>query len=117
MCPAADGFGAKFNFACQKYNIPLTKSASALSSFLSSFYAAASNSLLPYGVDPAFLRSSSLYQPQLQGRVGWFYNTSDPREVPPATEMPRGFFHRSLQVWGSCCGLRYNIFATARLCG
>jgi hypothetical protein len=83
---------------CQKFAIPLTKNASALSSFLSSFYAAASNSLLPYGVNLAFLRSSSLYQPQLQGRVGWFYNTSDPQEVPPATEMPHGFFHRNLQV-------------------
>ncbi|WIA22838.1 hypothetical protein OEZ86_009786 [Tetradesmus obliquus] len=91
------GFGSKLDFACQTFAIPLAKNASALSRLLASLYASSSDSLLPYGVDPAFLRSSSLYQPQLQGRAGWFYNTSDTREVPPATEMPHGFFHRSLQ--------------------
>jgi zinc transporter 1/2/3 len=101
--PAGGGFGAKLDFACQKFAIPLAKNASALSSFLSSLFASETDNLLPYGVDPAFLRSSSLYQPQLQGRVGWFYNTSNPQEVPPATEMPHGFYHRSLQVGCSKC--------------
>eukprot|EP00775_Hariotina_reticulata_P011535 gene11535-11678_t len=51
----------------------------------------------PYGVDPTFLRSSALYRPELQAREGWYYNTSNPGEVSPATSTPFGFFYKSLQ--------------------
>lgn len=53
-------------------------------------------------MDPAFLRSSRLYQAQLQGRVGWFYNVSDELEVPGSTGVPRGFYTRRLQVGPVC---------------
>jgi hypothetical protein len=51
-----------------------------------------------YGVDPVFLRSSDLYEPGLVGQEGAFYNSSNPAEVPPATGIPFGYFHRPLQV-------------------
>ena len=50
----------------------------------------------PYGVDPAFLRQSGLYRPDLAGREALYYNVSDPDEVSPATGSPYGFRHRPL---------------------
>jgi zinc transporter 1/2/3 len=67
--------------------------------YLSSLFAGDDNEVFPYGVDPAFLRSSeSLYKPELQGREAWYYNTSDPTQVPSATNAPYGFFYRHLKV-------------------
>lgn len=54
--------------------------------------------LHPYGVDPVYLRSSSLYQPRLVGRESQYYNTSDPNEVPKATGVPFGYYHRPVPV-------------------
>lgn len=100
-CAAGPSFEAKFNFACQKSAVPLAREASAVKAYLTSLFAGDENELFPYGVDPAFLRSSTaLYKPELQGSELWFYNTSGPAQVPPATSAPFGFFHRHLKVSG-----------------
>jgi hypothetical protein len=78
---------------------PLARNPSVVTAYLSSLFAGDGNEVFPYGVDPAFLGSSqSLYQPELQGTKGWYYNASDPAQVPPTTKAPYGFFHRHLQV-------------------
>ncbi|EFJ49406.1 hypothetical protein VOLCADRAFT_89802 [Volvox carteri f. nagariensis] len=41
---------------------------------------APSISLAPYGVDPVFLRSSSLFREDLISQLNWYYNTSDPSQ-------------------------------------
>lgn len=70
-----------------------------MKAYLASLFAGDTNDIFPYGVDPAFLRSSTaLYRPELQGLEGRYYNTSDPAQVPQATNAPYGFFHRHLQV-------------------
>lgn len=97
--PAGSSFEAKFDFGCQKSAVPLARNASVVRSYLSSLFAGDDNEVFPYGVDPAFLRSSeALYKPELQGAEGRYYNTSDPTQVPPTTGAPYGFFHRRLQV-------------------
>ena len=53
--------------------------------------------LAPYGVDPAFLRPSALYRPDLAGLEALYYNTSDARDVSPATGAPHGFHHAPLR--------------------
>lgn len=79
--------------------MPLARNASTVAAYLASLFAGDDNEVSPYGVDPAFLHSSqALYRPELQGKEGWFYNTSDPLQVSPVTGTPFGFFHRSLQV-------------------
>lgn len=99
LFPAGSSFEARFSFGCQKSAVPLARDASAVRSYLSSLFAGDANEVFPYGVDPAFLRSSAtLYRPELQGREGWYYNTSDPMQVPPATKTPCGFFPRHLKV-------------------
>jgi hypothetical protein len=96
---AGSTFKSKFDFACQQSAIPLARNATLLSQYLSSLFAAQSNDIYPYGVDPAFLRSSTaLYRPELQGKESWFYNTSDAWQVQPVTNMPYGFQHQPLQV-------------------
>lgn len=95
---AGSGFEAQFDFSCQKSAVPLVRDPSVVKAYLSLF-AGDDNDAFPYGVDPAFLRSSqALYQPELQGKEGWYYNTTDPAKVPPTTKAPYGFFHRHLQV-------------------
>lgn len=111
---AGSSFEARFNFACQKSAVPLAREAGAVKAYLTSLFAGDDNEIFPYGVDPAFLRSSTaLYRPELQGKEPWFYNTSDPAQVPPATNAPYGFFHRQLKVsseaeavLGSCFQVR-----------
>jgi zinc transporter 1/2/3 len=99
FCCAGSSFEARFNFACQKSAVPLAREAGAVKAYLTSLFAGDDNEIFPYGVDPAFLRSSTaLYRPEFQGRELWFYNTSDPAQVPPATNVPYGFFHRPLKV-------------------
>lgn len=89
----------KFNIACQTSAVPLVRDASVVKEYLKSLFAGDDNEVFPYGVDPAFLRSSdALYKPGLQGKEGWYYNTSDPGQVPPSTKAPYGFFHRHLKV-------------------
>lgn len=96
---AGSGFSAKFNFACQKSAVPLARNAGAVTAYLASLFAGDSNEIFPYGVDPAFLRSSeALYRPEFQGLEGRFYNVSDPAQVPNATNTPHGFHHRHLKV-------------------
>jgi zinc transporter 1/2/3 len=63
---------------------------------LAAWLTARSNGVNPYGIDPAFLRSSSLYRPDLIGREGLYYNTSDSFEVSAATKTPYGFFYKRL---------------------
>lgn len=98
-CGAGSGLKAKYDFTCQKSAIPLAKNATLLNNYLASLFAGDHNDIYPYGVDPAFLRSSTaLYRPELQGKADWFYNTSDPLEVPPTTGTPYGFFHQQVKV-------------------
>jgi zinc transporter 1/2/3 len=83
--------------------VPLARNASVVLAYLRSMFAGDASDVFPYGVDPAFLRSSAaLYRPELMGRQGWWYNTSDPTQVAPTTQAPFGFFHRPLKVWCSC---------------
>jgi hypothetical protein len=35
--------------------------------------------------------------------LSWYYNTSNPLEVPPTTDTPFGFFHRRLKVSPEMC--------------
>lgn len=88
-----------FDFRCQKSAVPLARNTTLLSQYLSTLFAGDTDDVYPYGVDPAFLRTSeALYRPELQGHESWFYNASDPAEVPPTTGTPYGFFHQQLKV-------------------
>ena len=91
---------SKWAMGCSKSVIPLAEKSSrnALVAFLKQLFAGAGNSAYPYGVDPVFLRSSSLYTPDLVGCEDQWYNVSDPAEVPPATGVPYGYYHRALTV-------------------
>eukprot|EP00878_Enallax_costatus_P039271 GHUV01044855.1.p1 GENE.GHUV01044855.1~~GHUV01044855.1.p1 ORF type:complete len:318 (+),score=65.38 GHUV01044855.1:613-1566(+) len=92
-------FQAKYDFRCQRSEVTLTRNRTLLAEYLAILFAGDTNDVFPYGVDPVFLRSSTaLYQPDLQGSEGWYYNTSDHLEVPPTTGTPYGFFHRPLRV-------------------
>eukprot|EP00879_Flechtneria_rotunda_P028207 GHRR01030295.1.p1 GENE.GHRR01030295.1~~GHRR01030295.1.p1 ORF type:complete len:524 (+),score=176.95 GHRR01030295.1:86-1573(+) len=92
------GFRALFDFSCQRSAVPLARNASVVNQYLAHLFAGDTNDVYPYGVDPAFLRSSaSLYRPELQGKEAWFYNTSDPVEVSPITGTPYGFFHQPVK--------------------
>jgi len=96
---AGSTFEAKFDFGCQKSAVPLARSSDVVKAYLASLFAGDDNEVFPYGVDPAFLRSSqAMYKPELQGSEGWYYNTSDPAQVPTTTKAPYGFFYRSLKV-------------------
>jgi hypothetical protein len=109
MLPVAgSSFEAKFNLACQKSVVPLAHDSSVVKAYLAALFAGDDNEVFSYGVDPAFLRSSqSLYKPELQGSEGWYYNMSDPVQVPPTTKAPYGFFHRRLQV-GIVCAVGFS---------
>jgi hypothetical protein len=84
------------NFTCQR--TATTSSNSSWLQLVEAVFAGYSNNVHPYGVDPAFLRTSSLYKPDLQGLEGWYYNKSNPLEILPTTSTPFGFFHKTLQV-------------------
>jgi zinc transporter 1/2/3 len=96
----AGSYAAKFALGCSKSAVPLTKSLSATAVFdyIKRLFPGAGSDIYPYGVDPVFLRSSSLYEPSLSGSEGDYYNMSDPGEVPVATGVPYGYFHRGLKV-------------------
>jgi zinc transporter 1/2/3 len=96
-----DSFAATFAMGCSEASIPLAKRFAANFSViesLSSLFSGANTDISPYGADPVFLRRSSLYQPTLSGSEGDFYNVSDQGEVPVATGVPYGYFHRNLKV-------------------
>lgn len=102
---SGSSFAVQYALRCSKAAVPLLRegaagSVSQVANYLAELFAGAGNDIYPYGVDPVFLRSSSLYRPELLGNEGDYYNTSDPAEVPPATGTPYGFFHRDLQVCG-----------------
>jgi hypothetical protein len=102
---SASSFTAQYALRCSKSAVPLLRegaagSVSQVANYLAQLFAGAGNDIYPYGVDPVFLRSSSLYRPELLGSEGDYYNTSDPAEVPPTTGTPYGFFHRDLEVSG-----------------
>lgn len=51
----------------------------------------------PYGKDPVFDVSSSLYDNRVEGREGNYYNTSEGSgEISAAFGLPSGFFYRAL---------------------
>ncbi len=52
----------------------------------------------PYGVDPVFLPSSSLYDSRLSDSVAQYYNTTAGSGEVAATGAPYAFHHRPLQV-------------------
>jgi hypothetical protein len=92
--------GSKWAMGCSRSTVPLAEvsSKNAVLAFLKQLFAGAGDLIHPYGVDPVFLRSSSLYNPDLVGREGQWYNISDPSEVPPTTGVPYGYYHRPLKV-------------------
>jgi len=53
------------------------------------------NDAQPYGTDPVFMPSSTLYDPNLSGHEGNFYNASSRSEMA-VTGAPFGFFSRRL---------------------
>jgi hypothetical protein len=117
-CSPGAGFAPKFDFACQRSAVPLSRGTSVVRDYLATLFAGDENEVFPYGVDPAFLRSSeSLYKPELQGREGWYYNTSDPAQVPPTTNAPYGFFHRPLKVsLDGCTAVQYMRTVQLQVC-
>ncbi|GAX82864.1 hypothetical protein CEUSTIGMA_g10291.t1 [Chlamydomonas eustigma] len=66
------------------------------SSFVTNFYArlfaGKNNSIYPYGVDPVFLQTSSLYNPVIFNNMPLFYNTSDDQQIS-VNGIPYGFHH------------------------
>lgn len=100
---AGGGFELRYDPACQKSTVPLARDANAVKAYLASLFVGDDNEVYPYGVDPAFLPSSAaLYNPDLQGLQGQYYNTSDPMQLAPTSNAPFGFFHRHLQVGRAC---------------
>jgi hypothetical protein len=66
------------------------------------------NALHPYGVDPVFLPSSSLYDSRLSDSTALYYNSTPGSGEVAATGAPYAFYHRPLQVRrrGRCTCLR-----------
>ncbi|EFJ47854.1 hypothetical protein VOLCADRAFT_91478 [Volvox carteri f. nagariensis] len=86
---------SNLNFDCVRHYIPGERGNS--SSFLKALLGGESDSLGPYGVDPVFLKGSSMYDIQLADKVSHYYNTtSGSAEVSP-TGAPHLYFHRPLQ--------------------
>ena len=108
LIAAGTSLAVQLNPACQRRIVPLARNLTSVAAYLASLFGGDAADAFPYGVDPAFLRSSTtLYRPELQGRVGWFYNTSDPLQVPAATGTPFGFFHQPVKVRaGGCCAVK-----------
>jgi hypothetical protein len=92
--PGSRAAALSFDCARAAAGVPLPRNASAAAA--AALAASSPGALAPYGVDPAFLRSSALYRPELAGLEGLYYNASDPAEVAPATGAPYGFHHRRL---------------------
>ncbi|GIM03190.1 hypothetical protein Vretimale_7995 [Volvox reticuliferus] len=81
--------------SCNWYDVAFLQTTGKAASYLKRLFAGINNSLAPYGVDPIFLRSSSLYREDLSSKLSWYYNISDPSEVSP-TGTPYGFTARPL---------------------
>lgn len=83
-------------------SLPLARNLSSTTTLLASLLGGGvgGDSTAPFGVDPAFLRSSTaLYRPELAGHEAWFYDTTPQAgQVSAITGAPYGFFHRPLQV-------------------
>ena len=100
LCPTGK-FAMNFALGCSSAAVPLLSKSTAMQQvldYISKLFPGATNEVFPYGVDPVFLRSSSLYRPELVGSEGDYYNTSDPSEVSAATGVPYGYFPRALKV-------------------
>jgi hypothetical protein len=93
--PGSHAAALSFDCARAAAGVPLSRNGTAAAA--AALAASSPSALAPYGIDPAFLRSSSLYRPDLAGREGLYYNTSDPHEVAASTGSPYGFFHRRLE--------------------
>jgi zinc transporter 1/2/3 len=105
LCPSGK-FAMSFALGCSAAAVPLLSNSVAVQQvldYMTKLFPGASNEVFPYGVDPVFLRSSSLYQPDLVGFEGDYYNTSDPAEVSAATGVPYGYFPRALKVGFGLC--------------
>jgi hypothetical protein len=93
---------AQLALGCNKLSIsfvtPGSNSSSGVLAYLAALLGPSGTDLNPYGVDPVYLRSSSLYQPDLVGLEEQYYNTSDGAQVPNATGVPYGYYPRSLKV-------------------
>jgi hypothetical protein len=93
---------AQLALGCSKLSIsfvaPGSNSSSGVAAYLAALLGPSGTDLHPYGVDPVYLRSSSLYQPDLVGLEEQYYNTSDGAQVPDATGVPYGYYPRSLKV-------------------
>ncbi|GLC65051.1 hypothetical protein PLESTF_000241400 [Pleodorina starrii] len=55
------------------------------------------NPLHPYGIDPVFLSSSSLYDARLSDKVNQYYNTTPESNEVSATGAPYSYFPKRLQ--------------------
>ncbi|GIL51198.1 hypothetical protein Vafri_7273 [Volvox africanus] len=86
---------SELDASCNRYDVAFLQTSDKAASYLRRLYAGINNSLAPYGVDPIFLRSSSLYREDLTSKLSWYYNASDPSEVSP-TGTPYGFTARPL---------------------
>lgn len=98
---APGSVAAALSFDCERSftagGAPLLRNATYAAERLAAWLAARDGDTAPYGVDPSFLRSSGLYNPDLVGDEKMYYNVSDKGEVSEATGAPYGFFYKSLQ--------------------
>ncbi|GLC66107.1 hypothetical protein PLESTF_000385600 [Pleodorina starrii] len=95
--PGCSGGFSDLDASCHWYDVAFMRGGSTASNYLKRLFAGANSSLAPYGVDPVFLRSSSLYREDLaSAQLGWYYNSSDSAQVS-ATGTPFGFSPRPLR--------------------
>ncbi|KXZ41637.1 hypothetical protein GPECTOR_350g101 [Gonium pectorale] len=93
--PCGGGF-SDLDARCHLYELAYFKESDEAAAQLQRLFGGVNNSVAPYGVDPVFLRSSSLYRADLASKLSWYYNTSDSTQVGP-TGTPYGFTARALE--------------------
>ncbi|GLC65061.1 hypothetical protein PLESTF_000242400 [Pleodorina starrii] len=74
-----------------------SSTSSSIVSFLLSLFRSETNSLHPYGTDPVFLPSSSLYDARLSDKVNQYYNVTPGSNEVSVTGAPYSYYAKRLQ--------------------
>ncbi|GLC42760.1 hypothetical protein PLESTM_001376800, partial [Pleodorina starrii] len=98
-CTDTRGVFTKLIFDCMRHDVPGAHSStsSSIVSFLLSLFRSETNSLHPYGTDPVFLPSSSLYDARLSDKVNQYYNVTPGSNEVSVTGAPYSYYAKRLQ--------------------
>ncbi|GLC65058.1 hypothetical protein PLESTF_000242100 [Pleodorina starrii] len=101
-CVDPRGVFTRLNFDCARHKVPGVKystlpGTSSVYSLLTELFGTETNSQHPYGTDPIFLPSSSLYDASLADKVNQYYNTTPGSGEVSVTGAPYSYFAKRLQ--------------------